>query len=194
MPALTTKGSRILEIIHSIHTQVIAFLNEKAMPYTLEEGVFVVDQIRDTVRFTTRITADFFNGRVQTLIVDTSAPLVLVHTMGSDTGEGSPSLQPCECEQVYALVSLLNPVTQLLGSLSFDNASATINHTWRVPIPATLDQKTFTTVVNAGLNSIDGCRPELVAVASGEKTATAALLKIISPRAQADGDDHALIA
>ena len=99
-----------------------------------------------------------------------------------------------EREQVYALVSLLNPITELLGSLSFDSATATINHTWRVPIPATLDQKTFSTVVNAGLNSIDVCRPELVAVASGEKTATAALLKLISPRAQTDGDAHALSA
>ena len=180
--------------MRSIHTQVSALLNEKAMPYTLEEGVFVVDQIRDTVRFTTRITTDFFNGRIQTLIVDTSAPLVQVQTMGPDTCGGSPSLQPGEREQVYALVSLLNPITELLGSLSFNSATATINHTWRVPIPATLDQKTFSTVVNAGLNSIDVCRPELVAVASGEKTATAALLKLISPRAQTDGDAHALSA
>lgn len=182
-----------MEIMHSIHTEVSALLNEKAMPYTLEDGVFVVDQIRDTVRFTTRITADFFNGRIQTLIVDTSAPLVQVQAMESDTC-GGPSLQPREREQVYALVSLLNPVTELLGSLSFDSATATINHTWRVPIPATLDQKTFSTIVNAGLNSIDVCRPELVAVASGEKTATAALLKLITRRAQANDDTHALSA
>ena len=183
-----------LENIHPIHAQVSAHLNEKAMPYTLEEGVFVVDQIRDTVRFTTRIKVDLFNGRVQTLIVGTSAPLVPVQAMGSAKCGDSPGLQPCEREQVYALVGLLNPVTELLGSLSFDSATATINHTWRVPIPTMLDQHTFYTVVNAGLNSIDLCRPELVAVASGEKTATAALLELFAFRAQADGDDHALSA
>lgn len=103
-------------------------------------------------------------------------------------------LQAREREQVDALVSLLNPVTELMGSLSFDSETATLNHTWRVPIPATLDQKTFTTVVNAGLNSIECCHPELIAVASSAKTATAAFLTIISARARTEDGAHALSA
>lgn len=101
------------------------------------------------------------------------------------------TLQPREREQVYALVSLLNPVTELMGSLSFDSATETVHHTWRVPVPATLDHSTSMTVVTAGLNSIDGCHPELIAVTSGVTTATAAFLKIISLRIDTDGDGQA---
>lgn len=183
-----------METIDPIHNQVRALLDERAMTYTLQAGVFVVDQTRECIRFTTRITPDFFNCRIQTLIVNTSAPLEPFQIGLPGKQANVQTVQPREREQIYALVSLLNPVTELMGSLSFDSARATINHTWRVPVPATLDQRTFTAVVNAGLNSIDGCRPAIIAVASGAKTATAAFLTIISPRAQTEDETHALNA
>lgn len=74
-----------METVDPIHTRVGALLNETAMPYTLQGGVFEVDQIRGCIRFTTRITPDFFNGRIQTLIINTSVPLVQVETEGDGT-------------------------------------------------------------------------------------------------------------